>query len=110
MSTLEDLEAGMDAACMAALGDSITFRPAGGSVLPLSAYVDFEELARSLDGGQAIEQAMTVQILCSDLPARPTGSDRVTLGKVPGKTFKPINVTRDKSGTHWAFDLQAVNA
>lgn len=98
----------MDAECMTILGDSITYRRASGPTLSLKAYVNFEEVARSIDIGQAIEQAMLVEIRISDLPQRPAPADRITLGKVPGITFKPINVGRDRSGTHWAFELKRV--
>lgn len=110
MTTLEDLESGMDAECMAILGDSITFRPAGGSALAIKAYVNFEDMARSLDGTQAIEQNITVQVRKVDLPAKPRAQDRITLGKVAGKIYQPVNVGQDISGTHWNFELRQVNA
>jgi hypothetical protein len=108
VKTLEDLEPGMDAQCMSILGDSITYRRASGSTLSLKAYVNFEEMARSIDIGKAIEQAMTVEVQISDLPQRPAPTDRITLAKVAGRTFQPINVSRDRSGTHWIFDLKKV--
>ena len=108
MKTLEELEPGMDAECMSILGDSITYRRASGPTLSLKAYVNFEEVARSIDIGQAIEQAMTAEIKVSDLPQRPALADRITLAKVSGRTFQPINVSRDRSGTHWIFDLKKV--
>lgn len=110
MTPLEDLEAEMDDACISILGDSITFRPAGGSARALSAYVEFDEQARSLDGGEAIEQAMKVEVSMADVPIRPKATDRVTLAKIPGRIFQPINVGRNKSGTHWEFELRRVNA
>lgn len=108
MSTLEDLESGLDDACMSTLGDSISYTPAGGSALAIKAYVNHEEVARSLDNGAAIEQAMTLEIQRSAIPLRPASGDRITLAKVAGKTFKPANVTLNPGGTHWIFELVKV--
>lgn len=110
MKTLEELEAGLDAKCITVLGDTITYRPAGGAALSLKAYVNHEDVARSLDVGQAIEQQMTCEVLRSDVPARPGSAVRISLPKIPGKLFQPVNVTLSPGGTHWAFDLKAVNA
>ena len=51
---------------------------------------------------------MLVEVQISDLPQRPADADRITLAKVSGRTFKPINVGRDRSGTHWVFELKRV--
>lgn len=110
MNTLEDLEAGMDSTCMSILGDSITYRPASGPTIPIKAYGNFEDLVRSLDAGQAIEQDMLFEVLRSDVPVRPTLACRITARKLPGKIFQPVNVSLDRSGTHWQFELKRVNA
>lgn len=109
MNTLEELESGMDASCMSILGDSITYRPVSGPAKSIKAYVSFEELARALEVGQAIQQAMTCEVQRSDVAVRPSDACRITLAKVPGKTFKPVNVSLDRSGTHWLFELVKVN-
>lgn len=107
---LEDLEASLDEACMAGLGDGIGYKAVGASTFAaMRAYVEYGELARSLDGGQAIEQDIRVEVLCSQVPARPSDAVRITLGKLPGKVFKPINVGLTDSGTHWAFEVKRVN-
>jgi hypothetical protein len=108
--SLEDLEPEMDVLCMSILGDRITYRPVSGPTLSLKAYVNYEDVARSLDIGRAIEQAMTVELLRSDAPVRPADGCRITLARLPGKTYKPVNVTLGVSGTHWVFELKAVNA
>lgn len=107
---LEDVEAILDEVCMAGLGDGIGYKAAGAATFtPMRAYVEYGELARSLDGGQAIEQNIRVEVLCSQVPARPGAAVRITLGKLPGKTFKPVNVGLTDSGTHWAFEVERVN-
>ncbi len=110
-ATLEDLEgAFLDAPCMAILGDTIRYRPSGGSFRTAKAYVEYQGTLRSLDTGQVIEQDITVQILANDLAAKPGGTARITLPKIPGITYKPANIRRDRSGTHWEFELVRVNA
>lgn len=109
-STLEDMEgAFLDAPCMAALGDSIRYMAVGGSFVAMLAYVDHAEGSRPLGTGEVIEQDMSVQVLRSDVPVRPSSACRVTVGKVPGKTFKPVNVRRDTTGQFWEFELALVN-
>lgn len=108
---LEDLEGSfLDEPCMNILGDTIQFKPSGGAYASLKAYVDYRDMAKGFESGQAIVQDMTAQILISSVGARPTGSDRITLPKISGKYFKPVNVRRDESGTHWEFELEEVSA
>jgi hypothetical protein len=74
--------------------------------VPLKAYVDYADAMRSLETGQVIEQDITVEVLIADVPVRPNASCRVILGRIPGKVMKPINVRRDRSGTHWQFEVK----
>lgn len=108
LPTLEDLDALVNEACMDVLGDTLTYTPAGQSARTLKGYVENTEAIRDLQTGQVIEQAMTVQVLVVDVPARPSGAVRIALPKKPGKTYKPANVRMDRSGTHWEFELVAV--
>jgi hypothetical protein len=109
--TLEDLQDDiLDATCMAALGDSIRYKPAGGSYFSIRAYVEYPEAIRDIETGSVIEQDITVDVLMTDVPARPSSACRVRLGRMAGLTFKPINIRRDRSGSHWQFDLEKVNA
>lgn len=109
-STLEDLEGSfLDEPCMAILGDTITYKPVMGSATTIKAYVDFPEEIQSLEGGRAVAQEITVQVLISDVPVRPSGACRVTIRKLPGLTYKPVNVRRDRSGSHWEFELVQAN-
>lgn len=102
---LSDVEADLDQTVMAALGDTVRYRPVGGVFADKRAYVEFPETLFSPDTGTMIAQDIMVDILKTDVPAKPTGSCRITLGKVPGKTFKPVNVRSDKSGAHWQFEV-----
>ena len=85
------------------VGDSIVYD--GGTI---KGFIDHEEMNRG--GIGAIEQDMSVQILRSDVPARPGSTNRITLPKLPGKTFKPVNVRMDDGATWWVFDLKEVPA
>ena len=67
-------------------------------------------LAPPLDGAQAIEQDIGVQLLKSAVPQKPSGACRITLGKLAGLTFKPVNVRSDTSGNYWEFEVVKVNA
>lgn len=107
---LEDMQDDdLDRACMDGLGDGIQYRAEGGDYSPFSAYVDYGEALRDLETGKKIEQDITVQMLKSDLAFRPTARDRVTLNRVPGKTYRPINIRSDRSGTHWEFEVASVD-
>lgn len=110
--TLEDIEAGfLDAPCMAVLGDTIQYRPAGRATFAtIRGYVEHAEALRDIGTGQVIEQDVTVDVLKSDVPVRPSALCRVRLPKVAGTTFKPANVRSDASGTHWQFEIVKTNA
>lgn len=103
--TLEDHDADLDQTCMAALGDSVRYMPEGDGFSPMRAYVEFGEALREVETGRVIEQDITVQILMTDVPDRPNGRCRIRLGRLPGLTFKPVNVRVDKTGTHWEFEV-----
>jgi hypothetical protein len=102
---LSDLQADLDQTCMAALGDTVRYRPAGGAFADKRAYIDYPETLFSPETGTMIAQDIMVDILKADVPTKPTGSCRITLGALPGKLFKPVNVRSDKSGTHWQFEV-----
>ena len=108
LPTLESMEAELDSNVMAALGDAISYTPSGSSALSIRAHVDYEDGEIAVGGAEAIQPDISVEILKSDLPSRPVSADRITLSKVPGKTFRPVNVSTDKSGTHWLADLREV--
>lgn len=109
LPTLESLEGPMNRACIDTLGDSITYTPVAGAAVT-HGYVNYRDALRDIATGTVIEQDITVAILIVDAPVRPTSPCRIVLGKVPGKTFRPIAVRLDESGDHWEFELEKVGA
>lgn len=110
MPNLEDLEGDLDATCMSSLGDSIAYTPVVGEVVTRG-YVNYRDAVREIETGQVIAQDITVEILISAAPEKPTGAARITLGKLPGLIFKPANVRRSgEGGTHWEFEVVRTNA
>lgn len=107
---LEDIQDDtLDATCMAALGDSVTYAADGSTFTAFKAYVDYGEALRDINSGQVIEQDITVDMLKSDI-ARPTSAARITLGRIAGATFKPVNIRLDRSGSHWQFNVEKIGA
>lgn len=109
-TALEILTDDVDDACMAALGETISYAANGSTYADTLAYVDYRDGVRPLDIGQMVAQDILVTILKTDLAAKPTSTARLTLPRLTGATFKPINVRSDESGTHWEFDVQQVSA
>lgn len=72
---------------------------------PMRGYVDYADALRDMETGRIVEQDISVEVLIADVPTKPNGNCRVILGKIPGLTFKPINVRRDKGGAHWQFEV-----
>lgn len=91
------------------VGDTISYKPAGGSYGDIIGFVDYTDQARSFDGAQVIEQDILIEVAKDAVPAKPTGECRVQLLKHPGLIFKPVSVGTDKSGNCWTFELVKVN-
>lgn len=108
MSDLESLTPDMDAAIDDILGERITYRVNGGPPIYPKAHVYYRDVQTDIGGGQAIEQDITVHIRKISLPRMPNSTDRVTLGKRLGVTFKPVNPSLDDSGYHWIVNLKIV--
>lgn len=110
MISLEDLQSEyLDTPLMEVLGDTINYKAIGGVWKAMKAYVDHADALRSLDAAQVISQDVSLQVLKSQVPARPAAGVLIKLPKVPGKTFKPVNVRSDTSGDYWEFELVATN-
>lgn len=105
---LDDQLAALDAACLDHLGELISYTPAGGSALSIRAYVDYTDGEVFLGAGQAVEQEITVSLLKASVPAKPGNSDRLTLARKTGQTFRPTGAASDASGTHWTFTVKEV--
>ena len=106
--TLEDMEAELGAACMSVLGNTIQYRPVGGAWAEMKAYVDYSDEDLQVGQGELVAQAITVEVLKSDVLAKPTKDSRVQLAKRPAETFRPVNVRSDESGDYWVFELEKV--
>lgn len=101
--TLEDMTERLDEGSAMLVGDSLVY---DGTTI--KGFIDHVEMNRG--GIGAIEQDMSVQIMRSDVPTRPAATNRITLPKIAGKTFKPVNVRLDDGATWWVFDLKEVPA
>ncbi|KPL67413.1 hypothetical protein SZ64_04410 [Erythrobacter sp. SG61-1L] len=106
---LDDWTGRLDAACRDFLYETIQYQPAGGSYGAVKARVEYQDATRSFEVSQAIVQAIRVSLLKSDVPAKPGGTCRLMLAKMPGKTFRPVNVGQDEAGTHWEFDVETMS-
>jgi hypothetical protein len=107
---LEDLEDEfLNRVCMDALGDGIQYKVVGGSYVAKKVYGDFAEALRDISTGQVISQDITCQMLVEDLPRRPIDGDRLTINRIAGVTYKPVNVRRSQDGKHWEFEVVKVN-
>lgn len=107
---LEDQQgAFLDAPCMDILGDSIAYQTVGGALLPMRGYVDFTEQMLDIATGQAIAQDITVEVRHADVPVRPSAQCRVTIARLLGKTFRPVNVRNSADGNHWIFELEKIS-
>ena len=99
----------LDRTCVDVLGDTIQYRAATApAYATLSAYVDYADKPRAIERMEAIDQDIRIELLKDDVPAKPGNLVRIQLPLLPGRTFKPINVGSDESGSHWAFDLKDV--
>ena len=106
---LQDIDALLDRTCVDVLGDTIQYRATGAAEFTgISAHVDYADKLRSIEGVEAVDQDMRVELLKADVPAMPAAAVRIRLPLLPGRTFKPVNVGPNSSGTHWAFDLEDV--
>ena len=106
---LQDVDALLDRTCVDVLGDTIRYRVAGApGFIDLPAHVDYADKLRSIESVDAVDQDIRVELLKADVPAKPGKLVRIELPLLPGRTFHPINVGNNASGTHWAFDLKDV--
>lgn len=109
LPNLDDLTGALDRACMDGLGSLIQYKAAvAPTYAAVRAHADYRDKAKAFEAAQVIEQDMTFSVLMDDVPAKPAPAVRIQLAKVPGKTFRPENVRRDESCTHWEFELREV--
>jgi hypothetical protein len=106
---LEDLDRRLDRTTTDILGDTIRYKPASSpAYTAIAAFLDYRGMEVSFSGAEVVAQDIKVSVLKADVPAKPNGEVRVILPKIPGRTFKPLNVDDDESGTSWVFQLKDV--
>ena len=106
---LQDVDALLDWVCVNVFGDTILYRIAGAADFKtIAAHVDYADKLRSIEGVEAVDPDMRVELLKADVPSKPGAVWRIQLPLLPGRLFKPVNVGSDISGSHWAFDLKDV--
>lgn len=108
--TLDDYTAMLDEACRDYLYETIQYKPASGSYGDEKARVEYQDTTRAFETSQVMVQAIRVSLLKADVPAKPNSLCRLTLPRLSGKIFKPVNIGSDEAGTHWEFDVETVNA
>jgi hypothetical protein len=108
--TLEDVTADLDREAVTILGDTISYKPAGGDYGAVNGFVGHEEVRRDIGHSAAVVQGITIEVFRVDVPVRPGEAVRVQLPKYPGQTFAPTNVRLNEAGTGWKFELKRVAA
>jgi hypothetical protein len=106
MPDFEDLTDRLFCTCEQMLGDTIQYRSAGGEFREIKATVDYGEMLRDAGTGQFIDNDVTISVLKTTLPDRPTKDDLVKLPKMAAAVLRPIN-TLDM-GREWLFGVQRV--
>lgn len=108
---LEDIEDSfLNRKVMDSLGDSISYKPLGGSYAPIRGYVDFGEQERDLETGKIIAQEISVEVMRADVPVRPSATSRLTITQYGAQIFRPVNVRLSEDGRHWLFEVEKVSA
>jgi hypothetical protein len=105
---IEDFTALLDERARDYLGETIEYAANGVTFADIKGHVDYRDMVKAMEISQAIAQDITVAMLMSDVPVKPSATVRLRLAKRAGKDFKPLNVRSDESGTHWEFEVQEV--
>lgn len=90
------------------LGDPIDYSTDGTSFVTIMAWVDHREKVRDLGIG-VVEQDIVIEILRSDVSARPAPIHRIRLPKRAGRLFRPnSDASLDAAGRAWVFSVKEV--
>ena len=109
LKTLSEMMPSVAATARNVLGHDILYTPTGTSTaLPIKAQGDYSPNMLNGEVSVGIDQDIELMVLKTDLAAMPADGDRITLPRVPGKTFKPVNVHHDETAEHWLFNLKRV--
>lgn len=86
------------------LGDTITVVLPGGQSVTFKANVNHRDKTRVLDFATATAQDILIDI--DKALGKPAPTWRITLPRLPGKTFAPADVGGDESGFRWEFTVK----
>lgn len=100
MKTLADMTPAVNSAARDLLTHPITIN--GRTVRVQGDYGDGEIAAA---GSMGIRQEIELMVLKSDLPTPLVANSIIILPAVPGKRFRPANITNSADGDHWVFNL-----
>lgn len=106
--TLESMDARLDANCTDILGDSVRYAADGATYADIAMHVIYADGQIGIGDVHAIAQDITVSVMKTRVPEKPSGSARLQFPKLPDQTFKPVNISNDDSGTHWLFQVKDV--
>ena len=104
---LEDMDAVLNGTTLDLLGDTITYKPSGGSARSFRAIVDYGDDVEQLSGSQVVKGECAVEIPLTEAATRAEAeAAEYTLPRRPGQVFQAKNVMLDKSGTNWLVVLK----
>jgi len=107
---LEAATVDLDRQAVAALGDTFTYTPQGGSPAPVIGFVDYDEEISAHGASAAVAQQIMIEAPVAAIAVRPDESCRVTgLSRFPGEVYRPSGVVAIDSGW-WRFALKKVSA
>lgn len=109
MPNIEDFTPMLDRACADIVGETVAYSADGGAFVSLQAHVLYRDATTTIEIAQAIEQDVSVAMLKVDVPVKPGKASRIRFGKLPGRTFRIINVRTDDAGTEWNFEVKDVS-
>lgn len=102
---LEDFDAALNATTLDLLGDTITYKPYGGSPLTFRAIVDYGDNVEQLSGSEMIVGDCAVEVPKARI-AEPDKRDEIVLPKRVGQTFQPKSYRLDETGMNWLILLK----
>lgn len=90
------------------LGDTFTVVVPGSAPAMIKRQVSHRDKTRVLDFATATAQDILIELDKATFPARPLATWRITLPRLPGRTFAPAEVNTDESGFYWEIGVKEV--
>ncbi|BBD98046.1 hypothetical protein SAMIE_1015470 [Sphingobium amiense] len=90
------------------LGDTITVVMPGSDPVTIKRQVSHRDKTRVLDFAAATAQDILIELDKATFPTRPQGTWRITLPRLPGRTFAPAGANTDESGFYWEVGVKEV--